>query len=52
MNGVRVSELSLNIRPQVPSETGEGKRRNEFAEWHVTWPAEWHNYAKYYLGGE
>lgn len=26
-------------------ETGESERWNEFAEWHVTWPAEWHNYA-------
>ena len=25
---------------------GEGKRRNEFAEWHVAWLAEWHNYAE------
>ena len=23
---------------------GEGKRQNEFAEWHVAWFAEWHNY--------
>ena len=23
---------------------GKGKRGNEFAEWHVTWLAEWHNY--------
>ena len=26
--------------------TGEGKRQNEFAEWHVAWLAEWHNYAE------
>ena len=25
---------------------GEGKRRNEFAEWHVVWLAEWHNYVE------
>ena len=25
---------------------GEGKRKNEFAEWHVAWLAEWHNYAE------
>ena len=25
---------------------GEGKRRNEFAEWHVAWLAEWHNYVE------
>ena len=25
---------------------GESKRRNEFAEWHVAWLAEWHNYAE------
>ena len=25
---------------------GEGKRQNEFAEWHVAWLAEWHNYAE------
>ena len=24
----------------------EDKRRNEFAEWHVAWLAEWHNYAE------
>ena len=24
---------------------GEGKWRNEFAEWHVAWLAEWNNYA-------
>ena len=28
---------------------GEGKRRNEFAEWNVERRAEWHNYAKYEL---
>ena len=27
-------------------QTGEGKRRHEFAEWHVAWLAEWHNYAE------
>ena len=26
--------------------TGEVERRNEFAEWHVAWLAEWHNYAE------
>ena len=31
----------------VPSAPGEGKRRNEFAEWHVPWLAEWHNYAEF-----
>ena len=25
---------------------GEGKRQNEFVEWHVAWLAEWHNYAE------
>ena len=25
---------------------GEGKRPNEFAEWHVAWLTEWHNYAE------
>ena len=29
-----------------PSKTGEGKRRNEFAEWHVAWLGERHNYAE------
>ena len=24
----------------------EGQRGYEFAEWHVAWPAEWHNYAE------
>ena len=27
-------------------ECGEGKRRNEFAEGHVAWLAEWHNYTE------
>ena len=27
--------------------TGEGKRRNELAECHMAWLAEWHNYAEY-----
>ena len=31
---------------------GECKRRNEFAEWHVAWREEWHNYAKYDLRGK
>ena len=26
--------------------TGEGKRRNEFAQWHVAWLAKWHYYAE------
>ena len=25
---------------------GEGKRTNEFAEWHMAWLAEWHNYVE------
>ena len=25
---------------------GEGKRRNEFSEWHAAWLAEWHNYVE------
>ena len=32
--------------------TGEGKRRKEFAEWYVEWRAERHNYAKYDLRGK
>ena len=28
---------------------GERKGRNEFAEWHVAWLAEWHNYAEFNL---
>ena len=28
---------------------GEGKRRNEFVEWHVAWLAERHNYAEFNL---
>ena len=27
----------------------EGKRRNEFAEWHVAWLVERHNYAAFNL---
>ena len=27
--------------------SGEGKRKNEFAEWHVDWLAEGHNYAEW-----
>ena len=38
--------------PHHDTESGEGKRRNEFAEWHVAWRAEWHNYAKYDLRGK
>ena len=34
---------------QDPRKTGEGKRQNEFAEWHVAWLAEWHNYAEFNL---
>ena len=30
----------------IASMNGEGKRRNEFAEWHVAWLAELHNYAE------
>ena len=33
-------------------ESGEGKRRKEFAEWYVEWRAEWHNYAKNDLRGK
>ena len=29
--------------------TGEGKRRNEFAEWHVAWLVERHNYAEFFF---
>ena len=29
--------------------TGEGKRKNVFAEWHVAWLAEWHNYAEWII---
>ena len=29
--------------------TNEGKRQNEFAEWHVAWLAERHNYAEFDL---
>ena len=28
------------------SKFGEGKRRNEFVEWHVAWLAERHNYVE------
>ena len=28
------------------SNSGEGKRRNVFAVWHVAWLGEWHNYAE------
>ena len=31
---------------QRTARIGEGKRRNEFSEWHVAWLAEWHNYAE------
>ena len=30
----------------IATSSGEGKRLNEFAEWHVVWLAEWHNYAE------
>ena len=31
---------------KISAESGKGKRRNEFAKWHVAWLAEWHNYAE------
>ena len=40
------------IKQMCPFFHGEGKRRKEFAEWYVEWPAEWHNYAKYDLRGK
>ena len=40
----RESQTSTNT-----SEFGEGKRGNEFAEWHVAWLAERHYYAEFNL---
>ena len=34
------------VRLQSLLKYGEGKRRHEFAEWHVAWLEEWHNYAE------
>ena len=43
--------LTLNMKSTKiqswPNPSGEGKRRNEFVEWHVAWLAAWHNYAEY-----
>ena len=36
------------LRREIHS-IGEGKRRHEFAEWHVAWLAEWHNYAECHI---
>ena len=49
----RFGELTLgSTRKFIPlpwcwsgGREGEGKMPNEFAEWHVAWLAEWHNYA-------
>ena len=41
-----------NVLRLINAKSGEGKRLKEFAEWHVAWRAEWHNYAKYDLRGE
>ena len=35
-----------DIWPDSLCRSGEGKRRNEFEEWHVAWLAEWHNYVE------
>ena len=32
---------------ETNKQNDEGKRPNEFAEWHVAWLAEWHNYAEF-----
>ena len=34
------------VTPTSPPFYGEGKSRNEFAEWHVAWLAEWYNFAE------
>ena len=39
-------EHENNIDLSLP-ESGEGKRRNDFAEWHVAWLGEWNNYAEF-----
>ena len=55
MNGFRncdcreshfLCDLSRIYRRRWQTKLGEGKRWNEFAEWHVAWLAEWHNYAE------
>ena len=47
-NGKFVTQPRLSDkRKQDECRCGEGKRRNEFAEWHVAWLAEWHNYAEF-----
>ena len=38
-----------NLKKLASLEIGEGKRRNEFAEWHVAWLAVRHNYAEFNL---
>ena len=39
--------VCLKKESMIPCVSGEGKRRNEFAEWHVACLAEWHNYAEF-----
>ena len=38
--------MSNNFHKTSLLKNGEGKKRNEFAEWNVERRAEWHNYAK------
>ena len=40
------SSVSLAVEILGKNDNGEGKRRNEFAEWHVAWLAEGHNYGE------
>ena len=44
----KVQSTDVHLSKQV-KRNGEGKRRYEFAEWHVAWLAEWHNYAEFNL---
>ena len=42
----RKSFICVIYRRRWQTKLGEDKRRNEFAEWHVAWLAERHNYAE------
>ena len=44
-----MTSLPRDIYSDRLKNNGEGKRRNEFAEWHVAWLAERHNYAEFNL---
>ena len=38
--------LTISTQGCRVNTSGEGKTKNEFAEWHAAWLAEWHNYVE------